>query len=99
MRVRITPDARADLREIWTYLRRENLAASIRYKQRFADAFDLLRRFPRAGRARPELGGAALRSLPVDPYLVLYRVDRDAVSIARVVHGARDLERLMDAEG
>lgn len=49
-----------------------------------------LETFPRSGRARPEFG-ASLRSIPVWPVVVLYRLDGNFVAVARVIDGRRDL--------
>ena len=35
--------------------------------------------------------GDGLRSLPVENYLIFYRVRDDTVEVLRVIHGARDL--------
>jgi plasmid stabilization system protein ParE len=43
-----------------------------------------------SGRKRPELG-VGLRSFPVPPVVVFYRVDGDFAIVTRVVDGRRDL--------
>jgi plasmid stabilization system protein ParE len=50
----------------------------------------LLASSPRMGRPRPELRGR-LRSHPSPPYLIFYRVGREKITVARIVHEKRDL--------
>ncbi|MBI4658612.1 MAG: type II toxin-antitoxin system RelE/ParE family toxin [Verrucomicrobia bacterium] len=77
--------------------------ANVEVAERFLAAFDAtidrLARMPEIGRLRrfrsPELQGT--RSLQIggsfNSHLVFYRVAGTAVSVERVMHGARDLER------
>jgi len=77
--------------------------ASVEVAERLLSAFDAavdrLARMPEIGRARrfrsPELSG--MRSLQIgggfNSHLIFYRVAGGAVSVERVMHGARDLER------
>ena len=91
--VRITPRALADLEAIFDYIRRDspqNAAAMIARLLDAVDGLDLLpHRFdvPRVGTVR----GRQVRSMPVRPYLVRYRIDeaRKVVYVLRVRHGAR----------
>ena len=91
--VRITPRALADLDAVFEYISRtspQSAAEMIRTLLNAIDGLDVLPyRFavPRVGVTR----GAQVRSMPVSPYLVRYRVDerRKAVYVLRVRHGAR----------
>ena len=91
--VRITPRALADLEAIFDYIRRDspqNAAAMIARLLDAVDGLDILpHRFdvPRVGTVR----GRQIRSMPVRPYLVRYRIDeaRKVVYVLRVRHGAR----------
>jgi addiction module RelE/StbE family toxin len=92
-RIRITPRALADLEGIFEYINRDspqNAAKMIRTLLDAIDSLDILpRRFdvPRTGAVR----GRQVRSMPVQPYLVRYRIDEREriVRILRVRHGAR----------
>lgn len=92
-RVRITPRALADLGQIFEHIQRDspqNAAAMIAKLLDAIDGLNLLpHRFdvPRTGTVR----GRQVRSMPVRPYLVRYRIDetRMAVFVLRVRHGAR----------
>ena len=60
-----------------------------------AHAEDLPGQFPRLGQARPDLA-PDLRHWVVGAYIMLYRIDPDAVTIVRIVHDARDLREVVD---
>ena len=50
-----------------------------------------LSRFPRLGRKVPEFDNESIRELLAYSYRVIYRVDREDVTIAAIVHGKREL--------
>jgi toxin ParE1/3/4 len=50
----------------------------------------LIARNPGAGRCRPELG-PHIRSFPVLPYVVFYRVEGRRIFVLRIIHGHRDI--------
>lgn len=90
---RIAHIARADLDDIWNYIGQDNPEAADRLMQKFRKQFEDIAEFPEMGRASETIG-AGLRRLPVENYLILYRVTSDCVEISRVLHGARDIESL-----
>ena len=72
----------------------DDFEAADRLTGRIAEATERLTDFPESGTPRPELG-PGIRSLVVGRYLVLYRVGADSVDVVRIVHGARELRRLL----
>jgi toxin ParE1/3/4 len=89
-----SPEARADLEEIWTYYAQvagrqtaDNIARKI------AGACDLISDYPLAGRARDELR-PGIRALPVQPHVVFYRLVADVPEIVRVLDGRRDIDAI-----
>lgn len=54
------------------------------------DLEEIIGAAPRAFKARPELG-AGLRCAIFGNYLLFYTHDQDAVTIQRIMHGARDI--------
>jgi toxin ParE1/3/4 len=96
LRLRRTKLADADLDSIWLYIAADNVAAAERQIQRIEAAERRLADFPELGPARPELR-AGLRSWTIGAYLIVYRIDPDALTIVRVLHGARDLPGLFGA--
>ncbi len=88
---RVSPDARADLDNIYDYVARENLTAADGLVDKFKAKFILLARHPLMGQSRPELA-PNLRSTPVGNYVILYRPSNDGIEIARIIHSARDMD-------
>jgi toxin ParE1/3/4 len=91
-----TLEADADLDDIWLRIAVDNVVAADRMISRLEAAEDRLGDFPEIGQARPDVADG-LRHWPVPPYLIFYRVGDEAVTIVRIVHGARDLPSLFDA--
>lgn len=94
----LAPEAEAELDEIWAPHRARERKHRHRTRQveKIAEHFWLLARYPYLGRAREQDLAAGLRSLAVDDYLIIHRIaDDDVVLILHVVHGRRELARLL----
>lgn len=96
----VRPQARRDIRDIADHIAAENMEASDRFLDDVYSAFQLLARMPNMGSARrfrrEGLKGLRLWRVPhFGKYLVVYRPRPDGVEIIRVLHGARNIERLM----
>lgn len=100
-KTRLTADQ--DVDDIADHIRADNQDAAVRFVGAVQEAYALLAHYPRAGPARrtrsPRLAG--LRHWPLggsfSNYLIFY-LERDfGVEILRVVHGARDLERIIES--
>jgi len=50
----------------------------------------MLRSWPYSGRKRDELL-AGMRSVPIHPYILFYRIEANAVEIVRILHDRRDI--------
>jgi toxin ParE1/3/4 len=90
----VTPDAAAELDDIWYYIAKAS--GSIERADRLVDAisdrFHLLSDHPRLGRERPDLR-PGLRSFPVGDYVIIYGIDdSDDVRILHILHGRRDIK-------
>lgn len=92
-----SPQAEIDLEAILEELQQNNPAAAERYANEFSDKTKLLAQFPELGRLRPEIL-SHLRSTLVQPYVIFYRIVGDEIQILRILHGRRDLRRIMQAE-
>jgi toxin ParE1/3/4 len=86
--------AEGDLAEIWVAIARDDIETADRFLDEFHDRAQRLAEQPFIGVARHDLG-KEVRSLPHGAYLVIYRPTSFGVGIARVVHGARDLQRMV----
>ncbi len=96
--LRQTARARADLIEIWTHVAQQDPGAADRLLDRIAARLEILKDFPNAGTALPALAPGA-RMLVEAPYLILYRSDEQGVLLVRVLHGRRDIDAALFAEG
>jgi addiction module RelE/StbE family toxin len=88
VKVRYTPQAGRDLAEIYRYIASDNPAAAGRTLDRIERLAELLARVPFAGR-RGRVSGTREMVVPDLPYIVVYRVRREAIEVVSVVHGAR----------
>jgi toxin ParE1/3/4 len=98
MRLVFRPEAEADLAEIHDHFAQDSPARAQRFIALLRDRCAPLRQFPEMGRMRDDLL-PGLRSLPVDRYVVIYRVLGDAVEIVTIVHGSRDVDTLVRGTG
>jgi toxin ParE1/3/4 len=89
--------AEADLDDILRDFQRSNPPTAERYAAKFAEQAHALSQFPEMGRPRPEIG-LGIRSTLVKPYIIFYRYHGDAVQILGILHGKRDLKRIMEDE-
>ncbi len=88
MRVEWRPLAEEDLAEIVRYIALESPRAAYEVHDRIKEAMVVLAKHPSIGRSGRVRG---TRELVVSgtPFIVAYRVVNRAISILRVVHGAR----------
>ena len=68
------------------------------FTQRVFEAGDRLKVFPELGRIVPGYDRNDLRELIFQGYRMLYRIDGDDVRVLSIVHGSRDLARLLPDE-
>ena len=85
--------AAADLLEIWVHIARDNVTAADRLLDRIDEVCTNLAASPDLGRSRDEIA-PGLRSFPVSRYVIFYRPRPGGIELARVLHGARDLDLL-----
>ena len=91
-RVAWSPRALADLEAIAEYIATDSAAYAKGVVRRITDQTRSLSRFPRLGRKVPEFDDESIRELQAYSYRVIYRIDREEVTIAAIVHGKRDLK-------
>ena len=97
--VLIDEAAESDLLEIWAYIARDNMEAADRVVDAAYETFEKLGKNPHLGVlhhfSNPRLRGTRRFVIPAfRNYEIFYRVTDSAVEILRVVHGARDIDRL-----
>ena len=88
MDIRWSPEAATDFAGIVEYIRQQNPSAAERIAHSIYDSVTSLEQFSRKGRlGRVEATRELV--LPSLPFIVVYRVQAQAVEIVRVLHGSQ----------
>ena len=95
----VAPEALDDLELVWAYIAQDNPEAADRVVDAAYRLCQVLAEHPELGRLRrfPENSPADLRSFVITEfpnYVIFYRPHVEGVEIVRVIHGARNVERL-----
>lgn len=99
-RVRIAPAAGRDLDEQTAFIASGNVAAGARFYANVNRACGYLGRWPEMG-ARIRGAAQKLRGIRVVPvpgfrrYLIVYRIEDDAIIVVRILHSARDIPPML----
>ncbi len=91
----VAPEAEDDLQQIWRYLLGQaGLAIANRIQDELVDAFEDLADLPGKGHRRSDLTSRDVLFFSVYQYMIVYR--RGALlEIVAILHGKRDVERLL----
>jgi toxin ParE1/3/4 len=89
----IAKEASQDLDEILDYFLVRNVNAGERFIREFNKKCQNIAQFPNIGRSYAKFDPRQ-RGIPLDGYIIFYRVFEDSVVIVRVVSGYRDLESI-----
>ncbi len=87
-------ESEADIYAIVRYIARDDPAAALRLVDTLDEVLATLARSPEIGPARDDLA-PCLRMFPVGKYLIFYRETEEGIELVRVLHGARNLRRLL----
>lgn len=102
MKLRYTPEAIADLKEISSYINTElrNPKAASRVSKSVLDACADLKRYPEMDVSIEATTGFTtnLRMLVWGNYIALYRMDEDVISVARIIYAKQDYMRILFGE-
>jgi toxin ParE1/3/4 len=85
--------ARADLLEIWLYIADRDSRAADKVLDEIERVCRLISTHPRMGRERPDIL-PGIRSFSVMSWTIFYRIEDRFIDIARVIHGARDIDEI-----
>ena len=94
----LTPLARADIFDIWAYIAENSETAADHVEQGIYDACAFLAEGPLRGHTRPDLTSRALRFWTLSRYpnyTVVYRPDIAPLQIVAVLHGKRNIRRVI----
>ncbi len=97
-----SPRARRDLVEHFLVIGRDSVSAARRFIQAADKAIENLARMPEIGspwRSKdPALAGLRVGSIRrFEKYLIFYRPISDGIEVIRVLHGARDIDAVLEA--
>ena len=92
----ISRPAIRDLESISSYFAEVNIDAGERFLKGFNKRCQQLVSFPNMGRCYDDLN-PGLRGLPLEGYIILYRVLENGIEIVRIANGRQDLRSLFDA--
>jgi len=89
-KIKVTPTARNDLREISKYIAQNDPAAASRTKNKLIASLKRLEMFPLSSPLVPdaELAGRGYRVLRCGNYLCFYRMKNGVVFVYRIIHCA-----------
>lgn len=91
----ISDEAQNDLFEIWQRIAADSIDVANRIDEEFHSLFDALARMPGQGHLRKDLTSKPLLFFPIYSYLVVYHPKTTPVRILAVLHGKRDVRRLL----
>ena len=96
LRYVVAPQAAADLAEIWRYIRDQSSAEMAdRVELVMREKFAFLAQTPEAGHRRSNLTEENVKFFPVYSYLIVYRPETAPLQIVSILHGRRDVERVL----
>jgi plasmid stabilization system protein ParE len=91
----LTPAAEGDLLKIIEYLQGDSPNAILKVVDALDEAMRRLAENPGIGHVRPDLTDEDVRFWSVFKYLVIYRPETKPLEIVRVLHGRRDIKRIL----
>jgi toxin ParE1/3/4 len=89
-----TPLARNDLQDIKVYISQDNPKTAAQYLGILKQKCDILAQTPTIGVCREEY--CNLYKFPVDKYLIFYRITASGIEVIRILHGARDIQSILN---
>lgn len=93
MTFRFSPQAETDIQDIAAYIALDNFGAAMRWLDQVDEKAERLGEMPKLGVAVSSRPG--LRMFPLGNYLILYREVKNGIEVVRVMHGARQWQKLL----
>ena len=93
----LAPQAARDLVDIWRYLCKEGgRETADRVESVFREKFLYLAEFPGGGHFRRDLTNADVRFFSIYSYLIVYRPETKPLQVVAILHGNRDVTKLLN---
>ncbi len=94
-RYALSSDALRDLIEIWSFIRRDDPEAADRVESELLEMCESLARMPGQGHRRTDYTQSNILFFPVYSYLIAYQPGTDPLRILAVVHGGRQVRKIL----
>jgi len=94
----LTPSAEVDLTQIGQFVSRSNPAAAVRVLREIRTAIRKLALHPGLGHKREDLTEMPILFYAVYSYLIVYRPDIKPLRVLRILHGARDVQSILETD-
>ena len=96
----LAPEAALDLVEIWRYVKiRASRETADRVEATIRERIISLAKSPGIGHWRKDLTDERVKFFPVYSYLVVYRPDTTPLQVVAILHGYRDIGRVLAERG
>jgi plasmid stabilization system protein ParE len=92
----LTPKAEADLWSIIDYITKDSPDSALKVFDELIKALETLAEMPGLGHRREDVTARPLRFWSVYSFLIVYWPETDPLKIIRIVHGARELQAILD---
>ena len=95
---RFTPEAAADLFEIWSDIASDSAEAANRVEAAIYDACSFVAQTPLSGQVRKNLTNRPVRFWTIQRfpnYVLVYRPDAQPLQVVRILHGKRHIQRIL----
>lgn len=92
----LAPEAAADLIQIWLYIKKQtSVDVADRVESVIRERIVFLANNPGAGHWRKNLTDKPVKFFPVYSYLIIYRPNTNPLQVVSIIHGRRDVERIL----
>jgi plasmid stabilization system protein ParE len=92
----LAPEAALDLVQIWRYIKKQSsVAVADRVESVIRDRIVFLARTPGAGHWSKNLTDETVKFFPVYSYLIVYRPETKPLQVVAILHGHRNVERIL----
>ena len=93
-----TEPSLSDLQAIFDYISKDSEYYASIFISEIIESAEKLIDFPKMGRIVPEYQQNDIREILVQSYRVIYQLEQNQILILTVIHGRRELTKLMEIE-
>ena len=95
-RYTLAPEVAFDLVKIWRYLKKKaSIEIAERVERAIREKIVFLASVPGAGHWRRDVTDESVRFFAVYSYLIVYRPETKPLQVVAILHGSRDVERIL----